>query len=84
MGISHVHKAPALGLVVQEKGVGNSNGLLREARHLHHSKVQIGINMGRSSLSKSISHIVDSIRHVGQHEYLLLREIPSLPLPTNT
>jgi hypothetical protein len=81
MGITHVHKAPSLGLVVQEKGVGNNKGLLREARHLHHNKVKIGINMGKSSLSKSISHIVDSIRHVGQHQYLFLSEISLFLFP---
>ena len=52
MAVTHANKALALDLVVQQVGVGNYQCLLTKVRHLHHSKLQVSINMGWSSLLK--------------------------------
>jgi hypothetical protein len=60
MSLSHVNKASALGLVVQEKGVGNNQCLLEIARHLHHSQVEVSIHMGMSRLSRALTTLFTS------------------------
>ena len=83
MAVTHVDKAPALGLIVHQVGIGNYENLLRKAIHLHDNKVEVSINMGWSSLPKCIGNIVDIICHVGHQKHLILTKVASLPLSTH-